>query len=68
MRKKTIFSHVMGKKFGPKQVEAWTSCIVKRFMIRSPGHSQAIKWYGHIARMGQGRIVYNSHAETCGCK
>jgi len=66
MREKTIFSHVMGKKFGPKQEEAWTYCIVMRLMIRSPGHSQAMRWYGHIARMGQDRNVYNSHAKTCG--
>jgi hypothetical protein len=42
MREKTAFSHVMGKNFGPKQGEvtlAWTYCIMKRFMIRSPGHS-----------------------------
>jgi hypothetical protein len=69
MRAKTIFSHVVGKKFGPKQGEvtlAWICCIVKRSMIRSPGHSQVRRWYGHVARMGQDRNVYNSHSETCG--
>jgi len=35
---------LLGKKFGPKQGEAWTYCIVKRFMIHSPGHSQATRW------------------------
>lgn len=47
---------------------AWTCCIVKRSMIRFPGHSQVRRWYGHVARMGQDRNVYNSHSETCGWK
>lgn len=68
MREKTIFSRAVGKKFGPKQGEvtlAWIYCIVKGFMIRSPGHSQAMRWYRHVARMGQDRNVCDSHAEAC---